>query len=371
MGKPILLTVDDEPTNQMLLKKLFSEDFEVHTAGSGLEAVDKAQALNPAVILMDVIMPVMDGYEACAEIRKQPEISAPILFLSSHDEAEDKLKGYEAGGDDFISKPFSRRELKVKVMQALETRNTREELASRLASSSQVAMEAMSYSGELGSVLDFFEQSLDMTDLKQLVGMLFKITQNLGLKASLAVRNKVEVVEFSDSGEISPLESNVINLLKDQGRIYAFGKRIIFNYSNFSMLIKNMPVEDENRCGRLRDVLATLANGLEARINAIGQQRRSENQQLVLLDAIKSSLGEMDESYAEIGHQSLRHLEDMRSEIEKVFDELGLTDQDELKISGIIKNCHQKIEQEYKKSLLMDMYLKELKDKMQAIFQLD
>lgn len=113
MQKKTLLIVDDEAEIRMLLKEYLElEGYRIITAANAGEA-GKALADNPDLILLDVNMPGTDGVLWCGQIRNQVQI--PILFLSARTEEEDRIKGFRAGGDDYILKPFSMEELSARI----------------------------------------------------------------------------------------------------------------------------------------------------------------------------------------------------------------------------------------------------------------
>lgn len=155
--KETILIVDDESEIREMFKEIFTlENYMVYTAKNGKEALAKVSKLVECknslleterisginLILLDVNMPEMDGYEVCSRIREY--ISCPILFLSARIEEEDKVKGFRAGGDDYIEKPFSMAELKERVAAHLRRQK-------RLVSSETVAFHGeftVSYSGK-------------------------------------------------------------------------------------------------------------------------------------------------------------------------------------------------------------------------------
>jgi two-component system alkaline phosphatase synthesis response regulator PhoP len=102
-----ILIVDDEPDIlEFLGYNLTKEGFEVFSAENGIEAIAKAREIIPHLIILDVMMPEMDGIEACDEIRKIPELSNTIItFLSARGEDYSQIAGFEAGADDYITKP--------------------------------------------------------------------------------------------------------------------------------------------------------------------------------------------------------------------------------------------------------------------------
>jgi len=106
-----ILLVDDEPDIlEFLGYNLRKEGYQVHTSSNGSEGVAKAREVLPQLIILDVMMPEMDGIEACAEIRKIPEISnSIIIFLTARGEDYSQIAGFDAGADDYITKPIKPR----------------------------------------------------------------------------------------------------------------------------------------------------------------------------------------------------------------------------------------------------------------------
>jgi len=116
-NKPSILIVDDTLTGRKALELLLREDsYQLAFASNGNDALRRAREMSPDIILLDVMMPGMDGYEVCYRMRTDPALlDVPILLLSSLTERGERLKGIEAGADDFISKPYDRVELLARV----------------------------------------------------------------------------------------------------------------------------------------------------------------------------------------------------------------------------------------------------------------
>ena len=117
-----ILIVDDEANIRRVVREYAEfEGYETDEAGDGMEAVTKAKAADYDVIIMDIMMPRLDGYSACKEIRKTK--NTPIIMLSARGEEYDKLFGFELGIDDYVVKPFSPKELMVRI-KAVSTRRS-------------------------------------------------------------------------------------------------------------------------------------------------------------------------------------------------------------------------------------------------------
>ena len=117
MAEEKILVVDDEEHIQELLKfNLENNGFRVICADNGLDALRIAREEIPQLVLLDLMLPKMDGYEVCKEIRKDNSISnMPIIMLTAKGEELDKILGLELGADEYLAKPFSIRELVAKV----------------------------------------------------------------------------------------------------------------------------------------------------------------------------------------------------------------------------------------------------------------
>ena len=109
-----VLVVDDEVLIRDVIKEyLYLENYEVKEASNGLEALDKALNEDFDIIIMDIMMPKMDGYLACQKIKEHKDV--PFIFLSARGEEYDKLIGFNLGIDDYVTKPFSPKELVARI----------------------------------------------------------------------------------------------------------------------------------------------------------------------------------------------------------------------------------------------------------------
>jgi two-component system alkaline phosphatase synthesis response regulator PhoP len=138
LAKKILLVDDDEDILDLLEYNLKKEGFEVHTASNGIEAVKKAQEIIPNLILLDVMMPEMDGIEACEEIRKIDSLKNTIIsFLTARSEDYSQIAGFDVGADDYITKPIKPKVLISKIkgllrrLEVNEKANTRDLIIDR------------------------------------------------------------------------------------------------------------------------------------------------------------------------------------------------------------------------------------------------
>lgn len=123
-----IVVVDDEPSiRELLVASLHFAGFEVETAASGSQAVDVIERVKPDLIVMDVMLPDIDGFTVTRRIR-QNCIKVPVLFLTARDDTQDKIMGLTVGGDDYVTKPFSLEEVVARIRAILRRTQEQDEI---------------------------------------------------------------------------------------------------------------------------------------------------------------------------------------------------------------------------------------------------
>lgn len=119
--RPKILIVDDEMDTLLPLKRsLEAEDYIVLEAYEGNEAIKKSKAEIPDLIILDLMLPGMDGYDVCSRLKKDARTgNIPVIMLTARDEVRDKVEGLETGADDYVTKPFNLNELKARIKSVL------------------------------------------------------------------------------------------------------------------------------------------------------------------------------------------------------------------------------------------------------------
>jgi putative two-component system response regulator len=128
--QPKILVVDDHPSSRMTAVALLSvEGYEVLEAESGPIALKRVVECSPDLILLDVMMPGMDGYEVCRRLKEDEQTRLiPVVFITALNDKRSRIMGIEAGGDDFLSKPFDRLELSARVKSLVRQKRLNEDL---------------------------------------------------------------------------------------------------------------------------------------------------------------------------------------------------------------------------------------------------
>lgn len=150
MAEKILVVEDEVSLQETLAYNLNKQGYEVEAVGDGLAALDKARRIRPDLIILDLMLPGMDGFEVCRILRQ--EMSTPVLMLTARDDEIDRVVGLEVGADDYITKPFSMRELMARVKAMLRrVRMVREETT------------ASNVSADAGQIYEFEDLAIDVS----------------------------------------------------------------------------------------------------------------------------------------------------------------------------------------------------------------
>lgn len=147
-GQPLVLLVDDTLANLRVLFDLLSNrGFEVSVAEDGESALEQLEYIHPDLILLDVLMPVMDGYATCRRLKERPETrDIPVVFMTALTDTADKVKGFECGAVDYITKPFQHEEVLARIRTHIALQRLKQRIAEseeRLASVIQSALDAI------------------------------------------------------------------------------------------------------------------------------------------------------------------------------------------------------------------------------------
>ncbi len=337
-----ILVVDDEAPNRLLMETALREEYTVITVESGVECMDYLAIHSVDLIIMDVRMPNMTGYEACSAIKGQFSTKdIPVIFLSAHTDLEDKLKGYEAGGDDYLTKPCELKEVYVKVRAQIAQKKS-------ILNTKNMAMMAITNSSELGMVNHFYESSFACETVESLAQQIIDTCHSFDLECSLQIRNSLEVFNASSTrSQCTALEIDLMDKIRDADRILHFGKRTAFNFENISLIIKNMPREDEDKCGRLNDHLASLLNGAEARIESIDLEIA---QRQTVLEELQTALGHVNSAVKDVEGGIKDRQKKTSGIIASLFDEmhvgfssLALSEEQEEFFVGLVNNHMEKV----------------------------
>lgn len=353
-----IMAVDDQPTNLKIIEHIIEDDYEIFMAASGEECLENLSNFKPDLILLDIMMPNMDGYETCKKIKQNDEWKdIQVIFVSALDSIEDKLKGYEHGAADYFVKPFEPDELLVKIQHILDYKDELNNKDESVKSASQVAMKAMTNASEIGSILRFMQESFSVKSIKELAKLILNANTQFGLNCSVQVRTNDEIVTLNDKGVASPLEKNILLHAKNKGRIFDSKDKTIFNYDVVSLLINNMPLDDEARYGEIKDLACYLLDGAEARINGLISEAELNKQKLYLMHIVEyanNTIETLNKDMHQLRLEGANIVEDMKDQLDNIVATMGLDEEQENSIFTVTDDGIEKTTELFSKGIKMD-----------------
>ncbi|MGE4317449.1 MAG: response regulator [Deferribacterales bacterium] len=173
--KPKILIVDDEQKNiQVLGTVLIGAGYNVITASDGYKALEKLKSVKPDLIMLDIMMPVMDGMDTCVKIKSDPELSdIPVIFLTARIDKDDIIEGLRAGAVDYITKPFNQEELLCRVATHVDLVLSKRMLAERVRETSElihvICHDLVNPIGSIKNLLSLVDEDEPIDDLKPMM----------------------------------------------------------------------------------------------------------------------------------------------------------------------------------------------------------
>ncbi|GEK08284.1 response regulator [Pseudoalteromonas sp. McH1-7] len=263
----LVLAIDDDKLVHHIVDEALSRTCKILHAKNGEEGLRLANKYRPDIILLDVEMPGMSGFEVCEQLKKQSETAdIPVMFLSSRTDISERMRGYNAGAADYIVKPFNAEELLARINVLDDYRKTSSKLKQDVQRAQTTAEIAMTDSGDMGRIMRYVGQSYHAHDLSTLSSYFLEFFIPMELDVAVAFWYRQSATFYSSEGVIQPIEQELFEKHKNGSRFVDFGRRTIINYPKVSLLIKNMPVDDAGVYGRYKDLFPHILEATDAKI---------------------------------------------------------------------------------------------------------
>ncbi len=285
----VLVIDDDKFIQKLITKTLEPKQMNVRTADDGELGIEETLNTCPDLILLDIEMPGINGYEVCDRLRNiESTKEIPIIFLSSHGSLRERMQGYDVGADDYLIKPFEKENLIARINVLVKYNSERKELRQQFELANKIVLTALTGSSELAIAMRFLEKSIAYRSINDLAQGLFECTEQFSLECcAMIVVDSQHVWYSSERSAISPLEKDLIEMCDKQARFLDFGNRTIVNYPGISLLVKNMPLDDMELYGRLRDLLPIILSAVNSKITTIRTEESLTLQSENLISSFK------------------------------------------------------------------------------------
>jgi len=367
VSKVTILVVDDQDFMRHLISATLEDDFKTMTAESGADCLAQIDACStdsshgdstssatlPDLILLDVNMPEMDGYELCRKLRDNSvTATTPIIFVSAAITDEDRIAAFEVGGDDYVTKPVDEEVLISRIHLHLRRRLKNKALELQAKESMSMAMEAMTFSGELGMLLQLMKESAEILDFETLMQKVDDVNQRFGLSCNYMICDEGdsrEQCQFFNCNADS-VGAQVLYKCRDTKKIFDFGQRTVFSEERVSILVKNMPLGDEKTYGRLKDHLAILCAIADQHVRTLQVTGKLEQQRHKMLGELiivcEKNLQKIHDKAVHHGDQVQAIMQSLLQNLEERLMTLGLEEDQEQTLISLASEAGNQLESE-------------------------
>ncbi len=359
-----ILSIDDNELNRELIEEALKDDFELVSSDGSGDVVELVKSLKPNIILLDVVLENCTGYELCQAIRDaQIDLTIEIIFVSSLNSLSDKLKAYKCGGDDYICKPMQLKELKEKLRRVEQKQLSRLVLEQNCEQASNTAFSSMKQASELGQLIQFVEESLALNSFDCLYQCLQQYFSGLGISFVCEFRTKHEFTQYPKHN-LSKLEGDILEIGRSAERIITFRQNILFNSPWCSLLIKRLPIDNEELIGRVRDNLAILLKVIDSRVMHIENEKARHQERLNALNSIKKGMTErfscIKEKILAQDGMILAISSDFYANLENKIIPLGLSGDQESELFSVVDETTEAIQASIGLSVSIDNELSQI-----------
>jgi CheY-like chemotaxis protein len=335
-----VFVVDDDPFVLDIIRGILEPDCLVETFESVEACAPRLEAAKPDMFLLDVRMPGIDGYAFCRQIKDDPGLRhIPVTFVSGQDTIDARLKGYDAGGEDFIVKPFEAEEVLRKVQVARQIADAKRAIASQLEDPEMLSSLVMANMDEYAILVRFMRELISWNSEQEIANGVLDMLQRYKLDGVVQTRISQRTLTQSPQGANLPLETSVLNHVRGMERIFEFRNRSVHNFDRLTMMINNMPLHDPDYCGRLRDHLCIAAESAEARLKALETEEASQRSQSGIqgaLERVRSMTAELNQAHLRDRATSSELFVRMEQGLANSFVHLGMSEDQERHLGDMI-----------------------------------
>jgi CheY-like chemotaxis protein len=350
-GLPLVMVVDDDPLMHALYEEALSEHFSLLFAESGEQALEVFARSELAIIVLDVQMPGLDGYETCRRLKQARTDGPSVVFVSSQDQLADRMLGFEAGGSDYVTKPWAPPELVVKLQLLLEAEARRKALAAERDEAFGAVLQSADMAGELGVVLDFQRELNNAHSYAEVATQMFAGLARYGLQGFVRISGQSAKLATNHEGECTALEKSILETLAartDGPRIQPLGNNTSFRFGCILLVVRDLPMlrpasmdpELSERHGRAIDNVALMLEAAASRLGAVDNASVAQDLDRVrrLLALTKGALAEVSRRNVAMTTTVQGAFDHLQSEMEESFIHLGLMSSQEEQLSYLVRD---------------------------------
>ena len=358
--------------NNDSLVGLLGKQYELEHVESVDDCIRQVAADDVKLVLLNIVDNLQPVWlNVCRQLKDTPSVTdTPIVILARDSELDSKMAYYDAGCDDYVNSE-SMSELQARLMRVIFNKVANDQLKQQLQQANEMAFIAMSDTSDLGVNVQFLLDVNTCDNLDELGMRVFKSLQSYGINCSLQIRGRHTVKNMEANGMAKEMESVLLQECKDKGRYVDFGRRSIMNYGSVSLLVKNMPMNDDKKYGAIKDNVFSLLQGADARVKALDNLESLAMESLLvkrMAGQMRDLMKDVDSSYKGVMKDIADVVETMADGVESSIQFLGMDERQELALQNIMETGIVDTNRIFNQGMRMDEGLREFLEQVDNVF---
>ncbi|MCA6126652.1 response regulator [Thalassolituus oleivorans] len=358
--------------NNDSLVGLLGKQYELEHVESVDDCIRQVAADDVKLVLLNIVDNLQPVWlNVCRQLKDTPSVTdTPIVILARDSALDSKMAYYDAGCDDYVNSE-SMSELQARLMRVIFNKVANDQLKQQLQQANEMAFIAMSDTSDLGVNVQFLLDVNTCDNLDELGMRVFKSLQSYGINCSLQIRGRHTVKNMEANGMAKEMESVLLQECKDKGRYVDFGRRSIMNYGSVSLLVKNMPMNDDKKYGAIKDNVFSLLQGADARVKALDNLESLAMESLLvkrMAGQMRDLMKHVDSSYKGVMKDIADVVETMADGVESSIQFLGMDERQELALQKIMETGIVDTNRIFNQGMRMDEGLREFLEQVDNVF---
>lgn len=364
----ITIISDDETDNALfscMLEDQFtltflhgSEEIESHFQGTASDLCILNEGATPEYAL-----------QILKKFQSLPNTQKPYLILFGNYTLKTKINAYELGVNEFLDKPFDIFDFNIRLSNLLESRENIRLAQTQSDKASHTALLAMETSSELGVIMRYTDMINAIHDLHELGQALLNTCRALGIKCSVQFRAVDE--PLTQGNPLGSFDEQLLNEFKARGSLLDFGSRSIFNKPLVSILVKNMPINDSLKYGRLKEHFQVIINATENKVALINEHQQLKKEQssstLIIIQNSHSALENVAMEFSKLVNSIDHTLSWLKMELEQKLIALNLSEEQEQALMDMVEDTMERLSVAYNTGVEIDTQVNRVKSFLSSL----
>lgn len=335
----LLVTSEDFQQKAAELTQALSPLLNVTVMHTFAGATEFCATTSPDIVFVQNQLSDGNAFDFCTRFRLlSGNQLTPILVFSEQENKRERVQTFQVGADEYITE-FDVEFIKAVVEHELESNKQRDQLEQEKAQASNLVMEVMKTSSELGNAINFIERCHRFQSREEIATEVISFCKTLDLKVVIGIMEESSWYFQSSTGKVAELERDLMQSIHQQDRFVDFGGRTQMNWPNIALLVKNMPILNPEKYGRVKDLLPTLLSSANVRIHSLYEEKRIKEQTNLMTRSIETLQPSIEEVIHGMRKDNKEHRDALSAFLQKIIlalPGLGLEeDQEEFFVNSV------------------------------------